>query len=87
MPAHKGAGRTRRVLVLNLIGHVLAIALFVHGYLLTRIHLPYRSDPSSPVCARPYKKLVWIVIDALRSVTAACHRSLPPLTLVSAPQI
>ena len=48
--------------------HLIAITLFINGYLLTRIHLPDRSEPSSSVCDRPYKKLVWIIIDALRLV-------------------
>ena len=55
----------QRLFVL-LITHFFAIVLFFNGYLLTRIHLPNVSEPSEPVCARPYNKLVWIVIDALR---------------------
>ncbi len=56
----------RRALPLLLILHCVAIAIFVHGFLLTRIHLPNRSTQHAPVCAKPYDKLIWIVIDALR---------------------
>ena len=47
--------------------HVAALALFINGYLLTRIHLQEKSTQSTEaLCSQPYKKLVWIVIDALR---------------------
>lgn len=70
-------GRTPFIAILLL--HIASISIFVHGYLLTRVHMQQRSTPSPPVCARPYRKLVWIVIDALRLVTAASpHRPPPP---------
>ena len=54
-------------LVLILITHLISLLFFINGYLLNRIHLPERSEPCEyQTCARPYKKLVWIVIDALR---------------------
>jgi len=55
-----------RVLASLLLIHVVAIALFVNGFLLTRIHLDNKSEKDKSICDAPYKKLVWIVIDALR---------------------
>ena len=81
--------------VLLALCHAVALALFVHGFLLTRVHLPKqvyfsggqegtadepravegglvggRSEVSDGVSGRiesaPYKKLVWIIVDALR---------------------
>ncbi|KAL4543821.1 hypothetical protein Ndes2437B_g01633 [Nannochloris sp. 'desiccata'] len=54
-------------LLLLSITHFISLLFFINGYLLNRIHLPERSKPYKyQTCARPYKKLVWIVIDALR---------------------
>lgn len=59
----------RRVLLLAFfIAQLVAIYAFVRGFLLTRIHLPkteYKSFDGN-FCDSPYRKLVWIVVDALR---------------------
>lgn len=56
--------------LLLLMLHVTAMALFVHGFLLTRVHLSQRSS-SPPTAAAspptpPYDRVVWLLIDALR---------------------
>lgn len=64
-----GAGprkSTSSVLAGLLLLHIVAITLFVNGFLLARIHLDNRTKNYPSVCDAPYKKLVWIVIDALR---------------------
>lgn len=60
----------RRVLVAFLVAHGIAIYAFVRGFLLTRIHLPKTEYKGfgGDLCSSPYKKLVWIVVDALRYV-------------------
>lgn len=57
---------TKTFLFVILLAHGIGILLFVHGFLLTRIHLKDRSDLNGSICALPYKKFVWVVIDALR---------------------
>ena len=57
---------TKTFLFVILLAHGIGILLFVHGFLLTRIHLKDRSDRNGPLCALPYKKFIWVVIDALR---------------------
>ena len=63
----------RKDMALLLILHCISLLLFVNGFLLSRIHLKERSavsstpvSPSAVPCERPYSKLVWIIIDALR---------------------
>lgn len=60
----------RRVLIAILVAHGVAIYAFVRGFLLTRIHLPKTEYTGfdGDLCSSPYKKLVWIVVDALRYV-------------------
>lgn len=59
-----------RVLIVLGVAHAVAIYAFVRGFLLTRIHLPLEeySSVDGDICPNPYKKLVWIVVDALRYV-------------------
>ncbi|KAL4452193.1 hypothetical protein ABPG75_007855 [Micractinium tetrahymenae] len=56
--------------LLLLILHVTALALFVHGFLLTRVHLPQRSSAPPTAAASPplppYDRVVWLMMDALR---------------------
>lgn len=74
-------GGTRKFYFLFVMLHCISLWLFIHGFLLSRIHLTERSDPfpkscdtdmpiscssASRACKRPYSKLIWIVIDALR---------------------
>lgn len=67
MGGHVNAAMTRWKLLALLVLHLAALGLFVNGYLLTRIHLQEKSTQSTEaLCSQPYKKLVWIVIDALR---------------------
>lgn len=51
-------------LVLALL-HALALAVFVHGFLLMRVHLDDRST-AAPALPAPRTKLVWLMIDSLR---------------------
>lgn len=57
---------TKTFLFVILLAHGIGILLFVHGFLLTRIHLKNSSVRNGSLCASPYKKFVWVVIDALR---------------------
>lgn len=57
---------TKTFLFVVLLAHGIGILLFVHGFLLTRIHLKDRSARHGSLCALPYNKFVWVVIDALR---------------------
>lgn len=71
----RGRGTTAALAVLLTL-HCVAIALFVRGFLLTRIHLSEKSTQDASVCARPYDKLIWIVIDALRWVLILARQRL-----------
>ena len=53
-----------------LLAEVLALVFFARGFLLTRIHLKDTQKYSSEHqrYQAPYKKLVWIIVDALRCV-------------------
>lgn len=53
-----------------LLVEVLALVFFARGFLLTRIHLKETQKYSSEHqrYKTPYKKLVWIIVDALRCV-------------------
>jgi hypothetical protein len=61
-----------RLSLLFSILHLIALGVFATGFLLTRIELPSRSLPADSLqgqaCnpAPPVRKLVWIIIDALR---------------------
>jgi predicted AlkP superfamily pyrophosphatase or phosphodiesterase len=48
--------------------HLLSLGLFIHGFLLTRVHLPERAaaPPAANASAAPYDRVVWLMIDALR---------------------
>lgn len=48
--------------------HLVALACFVRGFLLTRVHLTERAAATSPDAAAkaPYDRVVWLMIDALR---------------------
>lgn len=58
----RGAG----IQLLVVIFHLIAVITFINGFLLRRAHLPEHNTNTSLPCAKPYKKLVWVVIDALR---------------------
>lgn len=62
--------RRRRGPALFLALHLAALGLFVHGFLLTRVHLPQRSahaaGGAAPNATAPYDRVVWLMIDALR---------------------
>lgn len=68
MFAKMGRGILRTFLFALCLGQAVAVLLFVHGFLLTRIHLKDTSvmEDQDCACDKPYKKLVWLVIDALR---------------------
>ena len=51
--------------------HLASLALFINGFLLTRVHLPERSTERPGAAANatappPYDRVVWLMIDALR---------------------
>jgi hypothetical protein len=50
--------------------HLVSLGLFIHGFLLTRVHLPQRASEPPPTAnltgGAPYDRVVWIMIDALR---------------------
>ena len=77
MGGTRPAARTSGVLAAVFILHVVALAVFVNGFLLTRVHLENRSQKLGSVCDAPYTKLVWIVIDALRWVSRRLQRQSP----------
>lgn len=60
------AGKRRALFLGILVLHIVAVTVFVHGYLLTRVHLKHRNAIHDAGCDRPYRKLVWVVVDALR---------------------
>lgn len=69
LPKDLGSWPLWRLSLLFLILHVLALGVFAAGFLLTRIELPTRSLPADSLACNPeppVRKLVWIIIDALR---------------------
>ncbi|KAL6780615.1 PIGO1 [Auxenochlorella protothecoides x Auxenochlorella symbiontica] len=59
--------RTFRCLLGYTALHLVGIALFINGFLLTRVHLPDRSPPSpAGNSSAPFDRAVILVIDALR---------------------
>ena len=64
--------RPRAGPALLLLLHLAALGLFVHGFLLTRVHLPQRAAApaggagAGGAAAAPYDRAVWLMIDALR---------------------
>ena len=72
LPKDLGSWPLWRLSLLFSILHLIALGVFATGFLLTRIELPSRSLPADSLqgqaCnpAPPVRKLVWIIIDALR---------------------
>lgn len=50
--------------------HLASLGLFIHGFLLTRVHLPQRARDPPPSAnltgGAPFDRVVWLMIDALR---------------------
>lgn len=69
LPKDVGSWPLWRLSLLFSILQVIALGVFATGFLLTRIELPNRSLPADSLACipePPVRKLVWIIIDALR---------------------
>ena len=69
LPKDLGSWPLWRLSLLFSILHLIALGVFATGFLLTRIELPSRSLPADSLACNPeppVRKLVWIIIDALR---------------------
>ena len=81
--------------------HLASLGLFIHGFLLTRVHLDQRSAaPKGGGPPAPYDRVVWLLVDALRYDMAVadarytcppgqpCHQGqMPFLTNLTAHQV
>ena len=82
LPKDLGPWPLWRLLLLFSILHLIALGVFATGFLLTRIELPSRSLPADSLACNPeppVRKLVWIIIDALRwdfvsNSTGSCNK-------------